>query len=153
MHYHVWGSHRAKFDDDHFNSFRGITCEAGTHKHRQTRQTDFGLINVKLFQSHEQKEAKKKRNNCQLASFPAIAGKTSTDLPKEKTKKTTDSDSMPFIDQADMATYLKSFGSKDIASVKSCMAALYSSTCAISFPRTENKMITRSSNLPLLNMS
>ena len=52
-------------------------------------------------------------------------------------------------------TYLKSFGSKDIASVKSCMAALYSSTCAISLPRTKTNIVTGSSNqnLLVLNMS
>ena len=27
MHSHVLGSHRAKFEDDDFNSFRGIACE------------------------------------------------------------------------------------------------------------------------------
>ena len=30
LHYHVWDSHRAKFDDDGFNSFRGIASEGHT---------------------------------------------------------------------------------------------------------------------------
>ena len=36
MHYYVSGSHRAKFDDDDFNSFRGIACERQTHTHTHT---------------------------------------------------------------------------------------------------------------------
>ena len=32
MDYHAGGSHHAKFDDDDFNSFRGITSEGQTHR-------------------------------------------------------------------------------------------------------------------------
>ena len=39
MHYHVWGSHPATFEDDAINSFWGIDCEGQTHRHRH-RQTD-----------------------------------------------------------------------------------------------------------------
>ena len=47
MHFHVWGSHRAKFYyDDDFNSFRRIACEAG-QTHRQTRR--HALVYVNLF--------------------------------------------------------------------------------------------------------
>ena len=38
MHYHVWGSYHAKFDDDDFNTFQGIACEGhtyDTHTHTQ----------------------------------------------------------------------------------------------------------------------
>ena len=36
MHSHVWGSHRAEFDDDDFNSFRGIACDGHAHTHTHT---------------------------------------------------------------------------------------------------------------------
>ena len=36
MHYHVSGSHHAKFDDDDFNRFRGIAREGQTHMHTDT---------------------------------------------------------------------------------------------------------------------
>ena len=35
MYPHIWGSHRAKFDDNDFNSVRGTACEEQTN-----RQTD-----------------------------------------------------------------------------------------------------------------
>ena len=37
MHSHVWGSHRAKFDDDNSNSFRGIACEGQVHTQTRSR--------------------------------------------------------------------------------------------------------------------
>ena len=36
MHSHDWGSHRVNFDDDDFNSFRGITCDGQTHTQADT---------------------------------------------------------------------------------------------------------------------
>ena len=45
MHCHVWGSYHAKFDDDVFNSFRGIACEG--HIHTRT----WGLSTLKLAKS------------------------------------------------------------------------------------------------------
>ena len=35
INFHVSGSHRAKFDDYDFNSFRGIACEGHRHTQRQ----------------------------------------------------------------------------------------------------------------------
>ena len=48
MHSHV--SHRAKFDDDDLNSFRGIACEGRTHAH-----THFCLVHPKLVKSRKRK--------------------------------------------------------------------------------------------------
>ena len=39
MHSHVWGSHSAKFDDDDFNSFRRIACDAQTNTHTDSVST------------------------------------------------------------------------------------------------------------------
>ena len=58
MHSHVWGSHRAKFDDDDFNNFGGIACEGQTHTHTHfihrhahtLTQTDSGLSTLKFAQ-------------------------------------------------------------------------------------------------------
>ena len=36
MHSHIRGNHRAKLDDDDFNSFRGIACEGHAHTHART---------------------------------------------------------------------------------------------------------------------
>ena len=48
MHYHVWGSHHAKFDDDDFNRFWGIdhdrhTCTR-THTYTQTRSQFYSKV-------------------------------------------------------------------------------------------------------------
>ena len=45
---HVYGSYRAKFDDDDFNRFRGIACEGHTYT-----QTYVGLVYLTLFQSRK----------------------------------------------------------------------------------------------------
>ena len=43
MHSHFRGSHREKFDNDDFNSFRGIACEGQTDTH-----TDICLIYITI---------------------------------------------------------------------------------------------------------
>ena len=45
MHFHVLGSHHVKFDDDDFNSFWGIACEAQTFfsGKRQMERVTFSL--------------------------------------------------------------------------------------------------------------
>ena len=43
MHSHVWCSHCAKFDDDVFNSFRGIACEGHPHRHSLDSTLKFAL--------------------------------------------------------------------------------------------------------------
>ena len=49
-HYHVWGSHCAKFDDDDFNnSVRGITCEGQTHTHRHTQTHSVSVNFLKVW--------------------------------------------------------------------------------------------------------
>ena len=40
MHSHVWGSHRAKFDDDCFNRVGGIASEGHTETDQTQEQTD-----------------------------------------------------------------------------------------------------------------
>ena len=43
MHAHVCGRHRANFDDNGFNSFRGIACEGHTHARTQmSSMSEFG---------------------------------------------------------------------------------------------------------------
>ena len=57
MHYHVWGSCHAKFDDDGFNTFRRIACEGHTHTDRQTLASSI----LKLFKVVSDWKKKEKR--------------------------------------------------------------------------------------------
>ena len=50
MHPHIWGSHRAKLDDNDFNSVRGTACEEHTDS-----QTD-GQEQVEQEQEQEQEQ-------------------------------------------------------------------------------------------------
>ena len=52
MHSQVWGSHRAKFDDDDLRSFLGIDCE-GTHRHTHT---DSGSSTLNCFKARVWKQ-------------------------------------------------------------------------------------------------
>ena len=57
MHSHVWGSHHAKFDDDDFNSFQGITCEG--HTHTLTQAFDLSHLSKTFFEVVSDIENKK----------------------------------------------------------------------------------------------
>ena len=48
MHSHIWGRHRAKFDDDDFNSFRGIACEGHKHTHRHRHSLGWTALKFAL---------------------------------------------------------------------------------------------------------
>ena len=74
MHYHVWGGHHAKFDDDDFNTFRGIACEGQTHRKKQTW---VGYLPKSLLR--KQKET---NQNTQEVKMNAIQ----SELDKTKTK-------------------------------------------------------------------
>ena len=52
MHYHVWGSHCAKFDDDNFNSCWGIAYKGQTHR------LGLGYLSQSLLCKHKQENIK-----------------------------------------------------------------------------------------------
>ena len=57
MHYHVWGSHCAKFDDD-FNIFRGIVCKGQTVRHTDRGLAQYSSVYIVCFANNKRRQRK-----------------------------------------------------------------------------------------------
>ena len=69
MHSHVRGSHRAKFDDDDFNSFRGIACEGRADRHTD-RLGSSTLLFAKSLQTKQKYIQKTKQKRGFIRGMP-----------------------------------------------------------------------------------
>ena len=78
MHSHVRGCHRAKFDDNDFNSFRRIACEGHTHRD--------GLVYVNFFQILKTLKTKKNTTQHDHYCTEKRAGTSSAQQSMLKTK-------------------------------------------------------------------